>query len=80
MNKDKKLYQVINGCGRFYAIATSFDKAAAAVEERLNSSNYGYSNQRGTVEVKLMAIEHFFLEDRQQFSDDKDNLVIVNEE
>ena len=81
MDKDKKLYQVTtNGCGDFYAIATSFDEAANAVEESLSNSDYGTFDLRETKEVKLLAIEHFFPEDKQFFSGSNNNLVIAKEE
>lgn len=77
---DKKLYQVKNGCGDFYVVATSFDEAAKAVEERLSNSDYGTFDLRQTKEIKLLAIEHFFPEEKQFFSGSNTNLVIVKEE
>ena len=37
MDTDKKLYQVTNGCGKFYVIAASFDEAAGATSQAASS-------------------------------------------
>lgn len=81
MDKDKKLYQVTtNGCGNFYAIATSFDEAADAVEKALTNSDYGTFELRKVNDVQLIAIEHFFPEEKQFFSGSNNNLIVVKEE
>lgn len=81
MDKDKKLYQVTtNRCGDFYVIATSFDEAANAVEKALANSDYGTYELRKAREVKLIAIEHYFPEDKQFFCGSNNNLIIVKEE
>ena len=81
MDKDKKLYRVTtNRCGDFYAIATSFDEAANAVEKALTNSDYGTFESRKVNAVQLIAIEHFFPDDKQFFSGSNNNLIIVKEE
>lgn len=80
MDKDKKLYQVTtNGCGDFYAIATSFDEAANAVEKALTNSDYGTYELRKINAVQLIAIEHFFPDDKQFFCGSNNNLIIAKE-
>ena len=79
-NNDKKLYRVTNRLGTFYIVATSFDEAANALKKRLDDADYGFYQYREIPSIDHIATEsfHFADESKQSFSQDKGNLIIVD--
>ena len=78
MKEDKKLFRITNGLGTFYVVAKSFDAAAEALESRLNKADYGFYQHREAKTIDHIATEHFF-NGSQQFDQNKDNLIIMEE-
>ena len=79
-DKDKKLYRISNRLGTFYIVATSFDEAANALKKRLDDADYGFYQYREIPSIDHIATEsfHFADETKQSFSQDKGNLIIVD--
>ena len=77
IDDDLKLYRITNRLGTFYVVAKSFDEAANALLERLDKADYGFLSYREVPSVEHIASQHFFPEDKQSFSNDEANLIIV---
>ena len=80
MKKELNLYSIVNRVDKFYVVASSFDEAAKVLEERLNEAEYGYTNDRESESITLLAKEHFFPGHKQLFFDSISNLVVINKE
>lgn len=79
---DKQLFKVgTHGCGDFHVIATSFDKAAKAVEEVLNSQDYGYSSDRRITRVESICQQVFMSNGKRAlYGDGNVNHLIVSDD
>ena len=74
--RDKHLYRIKNKIGEFYIVARSFDEAAEELMERLSNANYGYFLDRNVPNIEHLAEESFY-DDKQAFSDDEANLIVI---
>lgn len=73
--RDKVLYKITNGLGIFYVVSRTLDEAAALLQKRLDRADYGYTSSREVKTIEVLAIERF-VNDKQLFGGDRDNLVI----
>jgi len=85
MERDMQLFKVTTrGCGLFYVVAETFDGAADAVNEELNSQDYGYTNDRLVVSVDFVCRQTFMSNGKRALYGEKDenHLIIagVNKE
>lgn len=61
MEKDISLYKVhTKGCGDFFVVAESFDKASEVVTDTLDDLNYGYSDGRRVTSIDLVRTHHTY--------------------
>ena len=80
---DKSLYKVsTRGCGVFYVVATTFDKAAQEVRRELNDQDYGFSSGRVVTSVDFICREHFMSNGKRALYGDNDenHLMVTKEE
>lgn len=80
---DKSLYKVsTRGCGVFYVVATTFDKAAQEVRRELNDQDYGFSSDRVVTSVDFICREHFMANGKRALCGDNDenHLMVAKEE
>ena len=77
-DNDNKLYRIKNKLGTFYIVARSFDAAAEALKDRLDTADYGFYQYREVKNIELLATEQFYADNaKQSFSDDGGNLIVV---
>jgi hypothetical protein len=78
-NEEKQLFSVkTRGCGTFHVVATSFDAAAKAVSDELNSQDYGYSGDRRIMQVEHVCTEQWMKDGRRAlYGDGDENHLIV---
>ena len=78
----KQLFKVETyRCGGFHVVATSFDNAAKAVEDELNSQDYGYSNDRRITRVESICQQVFMSNGKRALYGDGDvNHLIVSDD
>jgi len=76
--RDKHLYRITNKLGTFYVVSRSFDEAAGEMKKRLDKANYGFSSYRTVPSIDHLAVQHFY-DDKQLFSDNDANLIIVED-
>lgn len=73
MTEDRLLFKVTTrGCGTFHVVATSFDEAAKAVCDELDSQDYGYSGDRCVERVEKICRETFMINGKRALYGDKD--------
>ena len=80
---DKSLYKVsTRGCGVFYVVATTFDKAAQEVRRELNDQDYGFSSGRVVTRVDFICREQFMSNGKRALYGDNDenHLMVAKEE
>lgn len=80
---DKSLYKVsTRGCGVFYVVATTFDKAAQEVRRELNDQDYGFSSGRVVTSVDFICREQFMANGKRALYGDNDenHLMVTKEE
>lgn len=79
----KQLFKVETyGCGNFHVVATSFDNAAKAVEDELNSQDYGYSNDRRITRVESICQQVFMSNGKRALYGDGDvnHLIVADDD
>lgn len=77
--RDKHLYRIRNRLAEFYIVAHSFDEAADEMKKRLDEADYGFFRYRTVPSIDDVAVQHFYNEKKQSFSDDNANLIIVED-
>lgn len=79
-DKEVSLYKVeTSGCGVYYVVASSFDKAAESVKNALDAAEYGYSASREINSVEFIAKQEFMSGGERYLSGDKCNFIIAEE-
>lgn len=81
-NMEKALYRVTTrGCGAFYVVASSFDRAVGEVMRELNSQDYGYSAQRVVTSVDFICRQSFMANGKRAlYGDNDENHLMISKE
>ena len=64
------------GLGDFYVVSESFDNAASRLKTELDKFDYGYSNDRKIISVRLFKTENTDNSGRRYFFDEIEHLIV----
>ncbi len=74
----KTLYLIDTKKGSFYIIAETPNDAIAELKKLLNKADWWYSQDRGVINIKIVAKEYYcFPDDKPSFSDHGGELIIT---
>lgn len=78
MNEQQLFRVTTKGCGTFHVVSASFDGAAMAVTDELNSQDYGFSDDRLITDVAFICRQQWMRNGRRALygEDDRNHLVV----